>query len=84
MRIRIIDDGQSRKPNFTRRLWNAIMLGSVLFAPGLLAGSAAMQWAGFVVLLFLVFMSIYVATIHSFTIEEARKFLDHLEKKEKL
>lgn len=78
--IRIIDARQSRGPRAWRRYMNAAATAGILFGPGVLIDSAAMQWAGFVilmVLLGLVFAGHYESSL---TLEEARKKLDDLER----
>ncbi len=77
--IRIIDARQPKKP---RLWWNLLVWVTVpggLFWPGILAGSAAMQWAGFI--LFLLFTVICIARwLDEFkTPEEARKLIDKIE-----
>lgn len=58
-------------------------LFAVLFGPGLLADSPAMQWAGFFLLIVYLFLTFLVFVADTLTIEEARAKLDELEAKSK-
>ena len=66
-------------------LWLAILrwtaFGVILFGPGLLTGSTAMQWSGFLILLVGIFVALVKSTHENLTIDEARKRLDELEAK---
>lgn len=77
IRIRISDDRKQRP------LWQRFLTGgafvAVIFGPGLLADSAAMQWAGFVFLIAMLLLLPFSADYKSMTISEARKRLDELE-----
>lgn len=77
--IRIVDARQSKQPNIFRMLVAWIVLPGALFWPGLVAGSAAMQWAGFVFFLILtvVFVGRFVDEFK--TPDEARKLIDEIE-----
>ena len=77
--FRIIDARQSKRQS----LWRTAVLltcgPGALFWPGLLAGSAPMQWAGFALLMVFVVMLFIASTAVSVTIEEARRKLDAME-----
>lgn len=66
-------------------LWLAILrwtaFAAILFGPGLLADSAAMQWSGFLILIAGFFAEMIKSTREKLTIDEARKRLDELEAK---
>ena len=79
--IRIVDQRQSRKPNYFKAMSTPVVLFAMLFGPGLLAGSTAMQWAGFVVLLAMLFVTLISIIGDSMTIEEAREKLQELDRK---
>ncbi len=77
--IRIVDARQSKHPNFWRVLaiW-AVVPGSV-FWPGLITGSAAMQWAGFVLLMVFTMLAIGRWFDEYKTPTEARKRIEEIE-----
>lgn len=79
-RIIIVDRSWKVRPLW-RRVLSWVLLVSIVFGPGLLADSAAMQWAGFVLMLF-VMGCIAVDEARkseTMTIAEARSVLDELE-----
>lgn len=51
---------------------------AILFIPGLLANSAAMQWAAFVVLLFMMLLLSVVLMADTMTLDEAQDELNRL------
>lgn len=77
--IRIID-ATNRWPMFRSIVINASIVAS-LFGPGLLFGSAAMQWAGFVFWVVLVVLSAVALSqqFRAMTLEGARAKLDEIE-----
>lgn len=79
MRIVLISDQRSR-PSYTKAFIGQVLLLSMLFGPGLLFDSPAMQWAGFMFLL-LIGVS-WIIALHSeskfLTIEEAKEKLNEL------
>lgn len=81
--IHIVDARQAKRPHLAVRMFHAAFLVAILFGPGLAADSAAMQWAGFVLLILLLAgMAAAQASKRSprLTIAEARAHLDKLEK----
>lgn len=79
IKISIVDARQSKKPSIPLVIWRAVATAAILFGPGLLANSAAMQWAGFVVLLCFLLLVLIGYNNERLTISEARKRLDKLE-----
>ncbi|MDD7908530.1 hypothetical protein PUV47_01265 [Pseudovibrio exalbescens] len=79
--ITIIDDAQSRKPSLFRQFAVIAFFVAILFGPGLLANSAAMQWAGFIVCLILVSAAMKIRAGDRMTLHEARRKLEELEAK---
>jgi len=77
--IRIVDKRQTKRPRLWHQLLFTFLMPLLLFGPGIAAGSPAMQWAGFVILL--IFISVaFLSWLDDFmTIEEARQKLDQLE-----
>lgn len=79
IRIHVYVHGKKPAP-FWLSLLRLLGFSSVLFGPGILLESAAMQWAGFVVLLVVSFLLlITTAGNEAMTIQQARKKLDDLE-----
>ncbi|AHD09984.1 hypothetical protein PhaeoP75_02278 [Phaeobacter gallaeciensis] len=78
--FRIIDSRHKHVP-----LWLGVLrwsiFASIVFAPGLLVESDAMQWAGFVVILGGVQIAVLGSTSEELTIEQARLRLDEIEAK---
>jgi len=82
VRIHITSAGKSSQP-FLMMILKSAVFAAILFGPGIFLGSAAMQWAGFVVLLFLCFCGLVAFSgAEGMTITEARKKLDELEAKQ--
>lgn len=79
--IRIVDLRQSRGKGTIWSLCVTATLFLTLFVPGLLADSAAMQWAGFLVLLVSLFLMMLGFNAKKMTIDQARAELDKLEAK---
>lgn len=77
--IRIIDDGQSRRPSIIRRVVPIASFCAFLFGPALLFDSAAMQWAGFVIT-FVCGVAMIFASADGVTVAEAREKLDRVER----
>lgn len=77
--IRIeITDGRG-KPPFWLALLRVSCFAAVMFGPGLVAGSAAMQWAGFVVLI--VLLGLVLTFGHKrewLTLEQAKQKLSEM------
>jgi uncharacterized membrane protein len=69
--IRIIDHRKNMVAKRVAGLVYAALIASVLFGPGLLVGSAAMQWAGFVILMVLICGVIAAADHDRMTVDEA-------------
>ena len=81
-RIIIVDRSWKVRPLW-KRVLSWVLLVSIVFGPGLLADSAAMRWAGFVLMLFIL-GCIAVAEAQrpdTVTIAEARAVLDAIESK---
>ena len=78
--IVIVDQRQSRTGGELVKLVRAVALFAVLFVPGILADSAAMQWAGFVILLTFCLMALASYASPKMTIPEARQKLRDLER----
>ncbi len=78
LKISIIDYRQSKKPPAFKSLAMVCVVAAMFFGPGLLAGSAAMQWAGFAVLVILGLITLAGLDRERLTIEEARARLDAL------
>lgn len=79
--IRIVDARQSKEPTRAKAFIMTALFFAALFGPGVLADSAAMQWAGFVVLLVMIFLMMVAWNAKKMTIEEAREELNKLEAK---
>ena len=81
---------QDKRPSFARFLfmWGATCAvpAIVLFAPGVIVNSPAMQWAGFIVVLFCMccFLGALIWLLSSdwMTIEEAKQKLVEIEQKQ--
>ena len=78
IRIHIESTDRKRQP-FWLSVAKSAVFAAVLFGPGLVAGSAAMQWAGFAVMLTYCFVALVAASAEAMTIDEARKKLDEME-----
>lgn len=82
IRIHVYVHGK-KPPPFWHSMLRLVGLASVLFGPGILLESTAMQWAGFIVLLVVSFLLLVtVASSEAMTIQQARKKLDDLEAQE--
>lgn len=81
MKITIIDARQSRRPSMWRGVAITLAMPTVFFGPGILTGSGAMQWAGFVLFMCLAGLTAIVIAENRkrLTISEARQKLDELE-----
>lgn len=77
--IRLVDERQSRRRSFKRALIGIIGIPAILFGPGLIADSAAMQWAGFVMFITLIAIAATIWDDERMTIKEARRKLDKME-----
>ncbi|WP_282029245.1 DUF2069 domain-containing protein [Paracoccus marcusii] len=80
VRIKIVKADDKKLP-FWLGFLRASLLPLVLFLPGLIADSAAMQWAGFVALIFCFFAASIVSAEEWLTVNQARKRLDDLASK---
>lgn len=77
LRIEIID-GRGKPPVWLA-VFRVLCIASALFGPGLLIGSAAMQWAGFVVLI--VFLMLALNSLSNkewLTLDQAKRKLDEM------
>lgn len=77
----IIRDARGSAGAKVKGIFAAVGIAAVFFGPGILADSAAMQWAGFVLLIALIGVVIMAWDHPRLTIAEARKKLDELEAK---
>ncbi|AZV77879.1 hypothetical protein EBB79_08210 [Parasedimentitalea marina] len=81
LNIKVIDHRHKHVP-----MWLVILqwliLVAILFGPGVLVDSTAMQWAGFIVFLAGAFLCLLGSTNEKLTIEQARTRLDELEAKQ--
>lgn len=77
IRIHIESPDRKRQP-FWLSVVKSAVFAAVLFGPGLVADSAAMQWAGFAVMLTYCFVALVAASAEGMTIDEARKKLDEM------
>lgn len=82
VRIKIVADSNQKRQPLWRPLCRSLAFTMTLFGPGLIFDSAAMQWAGFVVLLALAGMTVVQAETEWLTIDQARRRLDGLENNE--
>ncbi len=82
-KIRIIDSRQKTKGvvKWIQTSGALALLSGILFGPGILVDSAAMQWAGFCLFLLLCTFAANAWNDMPMTIDEARKKLDELEKR---
>lgn len=77
--IRIVDDRQSKKPNWLKALAVWLLVPGAVFWPGLITGSSAMQWGGFVLMMIFIFICLGRWIDEFRTPDEARKRIAEIE-----
>lgn len=77
--IRIVDSRQSKRPSWFSAFAVCILIPGALFWPGVLTGSAAMQWAGFIAFILITFAMLGKWTDEFLTCDEARNRIDEIE-----
>lgn len=79
--FRIIDNTTSRRePSLWRQTVLVVLMSGIFFGPGILADSAAMQWAGFVLFIIMVLICALAWTDEYLTPKQAREKIDAIEK----
>ncbi|MEQ8292510.1 MAG: hypothetical protein RIA08_09910 [Roseovarius sp.] len=78
--IRIIDNTHKGKPSIWRQTGQVLLLSGILFGPGILADSTAMQWAGFALFLVLALFCLDAWNDSFLTPDKARQKIDEIEK----
>lgn len=69
-------------PPFWQRIAQVCIATAILFGPGILADSAAMQWAGFLLFLAALAMALFGKDFEAMTISKAKERLAEIEAKD--
>ena len=78
VRILITDNRGSPTWRYIRQILSTGVTFSLLFGPGVYAGSNAMQWAGFIILMVMVVALIAASNNNYLPIEDAQKKIDEI------
>ncbi|RWR28836.1 hypothetical protein D2T31_12040 [Sinirhodobacter populi] len=73
IRIKITSGDRTEKPPFWKGVRNGLVFFGMLFGPGIIADSPAMQWAGFSILVMIFALALIHEATSWMTVEEAEK-----------